>query len=74
MSELCPRDKLFKPKRHLCENDIEFYPDFKNATHITMFMGPSKADQDAKKAKVMPRTLLIRRDGTMSAGLCIKIC
>jgi site-specific recombinase XerD len=72
MSELCPRDKIFKPKRHLCENDIEFYPSFKDATHITMFMGPSKADQDARKAKIMPRTLLIRNDGTMSAGRCIK--
>jgi hypothetical protein len=72
MSELCPRDKIFKPKRHLCEDDIEFYPNFRNATHIMMFMGPSKADQDAKKAKIIPRTILVRHDGTMSAGLCIK--
>jgi hypothetical protein len=72
MSELCPRDKIFKPKRHLCEADIEFYPNFRDATHIMLFMGPSKSDQDAVKAKVIPRTLLVRNDGTMSAGLCIK--
>jgi hypothetical protein len=72
MGELCPRDKTFKPNRHLCEDDIEFFPNFKDATHIRLFMGPSKADQDAKKAKTIPRTLLVRNDGTMSAGQCIK--
>ena len=72
MGELCTRDKIFKPNRHLCEQDIEFRPDFKNATQIRLFMGPSKADQEAKKAQIIPRTLLVRRDGTMSAGQCIK--
>jgi hypothetical protein len=72
MAELCTRDKVFKPRRHLCEDDIEFYPTFKDATHIMMYMGPSKADQDARKAKVLPRTLLIKHGSTMSAGLCIK--
>ena len=72
MGELCPREKIFNPTRHLCEQDIEFQPDFKSATHIRLFMGPSKADQDAAKAKIIPRTLLVRQDGTMSAGQCIK--
>ena len=72
VSELCTQQALFNQKRHLCEDDIVFFPNFKNATHVSLFMGPSKTDQDATKAKMIPRTLRVHASSTMSAGQCIK--
>ena len=72
VSELCTKSATFNQKKHLCEDDISFFPNFENATHISLFMGPSKTDQDATKAKMIPRTIRVHNSSAMSAGQCIK--
>ena len=58
LGELTRRGKrsTYDSRRHLAEADIQFVPDFITPTSVTFFMGPSKADPLARKAKLIQRT------------------
>jgi hypothetical protein len=42
--------KPFNPDTEVCEADLHFEPDFWNATRVVINLGPTKADQQGKKA------------------------
>ena len=72
MGEITATKGAFNFQTHLAETDVTFLPSFAAATHVSIRIGASKADQDGETAKHHPRVLPVTKD-FLSAGRWLKI-
>jgi hypothetical protein len=67
MGEITATGGAFDYRVHLAETDVTFFPSLDNATHVSIRIGASKADQDGDTARHHPRVLPVSTD-FLSAG------
>ena len=72
MGEITATGGAFDYRLHLAETDVTFLPSFENATHVSIRIGASKADQDGDTARHHPRVLPVTND-FLSAGRWLQI-
>jgi len=62
MGEITATKGAFNPRKDLTEADVEFVPNYENATHVHIRIGASKADQLGLRARNKPRILSTTQD------------
>jgi hypothetical protein len=62
MGEITATSGAFDYRLHLAETDVTFMPSFDAATHVSIRIGASKADQDGDAARHHPRMLPVTTD------------
>jgi hypothetical protein len=72
MGEITATGGAFDYRLHLAETDVTFLPSLENATHVSIRIGASKADQDGDTARHHPPVLPVSTD-FLSAGRWLQI-